>query len=145
MPAICVTELKYISPIATDKSYMAFMPAVVVAAGIAVLSLAESTHMPAVQVSDKLAHGVMYCVLAATLMGGWVHIGRTRWMYYLLTCVLATSYGTLMEILQRFCTLTRSGQMADLYADAVGALIGVIIVCVIAISRDHVTTNKSEI
>jgi VanZ family protein len=52
---------------------------------------------------------------------------------YLYVCALATSYGALMEILQRYCTLTRSGEMADLYADAIGAIIGVIIVAILSI------------
>ena len=89
--------------------------------------------MPSVQVSDKLVHGVMYLVLSGALMGGFAYIGRSRIGYYILTCVLATSYGALMEILQRFCTLTRSGEMADLYADAIGALIGVAIVALLSV------------
>ena len=41
-----VTEPKYISPIVNLKSYMAFLPAVLVAAGIAILSLWENPQMP---------------------------------------------------------------------------------------------------
>jgi VanZ family protein len=37
-----------------------------------------------------------------------------------------------MEILQRFCTLTRSGEMADIYADALGALLGLLAVYILA-------------
>ena len=60
-------------------------------------------------------------------------------------CVSVTAYGGLMEILQRFCTLTRSGEMADLYADFLGAVIGVIIVFVITLLRNYVITKKSQI
>ena len=130
MPAICVTELKYTSPIAPLKSYMVYLPAVLVTAGIAMLSLTESTHMPSVSVNDKLIHGLMYGVLAVTwlipLLRTYPHV-RT----YLYVCVGATMYGALMETLQRFCTLTRSGEIADLLADFIGVAIGIGIVALL--------------
>ena len=113
---------------------MAFIPAVLVAAGIAVLSLTEASRMPSVQVSDKLVHGVMYCALECALMGAFVYIRRTRVLCYLSTCVAATFYGALMEALQRFCTLTRSGSMGDLLADGAGALIGAAVVALFVVS-----------
>lgn len=127
MPAICVTESKYISPIVSKKSYMAFMPAVVLAAGIAVLSLTEASQMPSVQVNDKLVHALMYALLSASLMGAWVYTRRTRVLYYIGACVGATAYGALMELLQTCCTLTRSGDGMDVLADFAGALVGVLI------------------
>ncbi len=133
MPAICVTEPKYTSPIATDKPYMAFMPAVLVAAGIAVLSLAESSHMPSAQVNDKLVHGVMYLVLSGALMGAFAYTGRTRTRYYITTCALATLYGGLMELLQQYCTLTRSAEWTDWLADFLGAAAGTGIVLLIVL------------
>lgn len=111
---------------------MAFIPAVLVAAGIAVLSLTEASRMPSVQVSDKLVHGVMYCALECALMGAFVYIRRTRVRCYLSTCVAATFYGALMEVLQRFCTLTRTGTMDDLFADFVGVVIGAALVALVA-------------
>lgn len=128
MPAICVTELKYTSPIVTKTSYMAFLPAVVMTAGIAVLSLTESNHMPSVQVSDKIAHGLMYALLTAAWLAPLLRLSHTRVIPYISVVFSVTAYGALMEILQRFCTLTRSGEMADLFADFIGALIGVFLV-----------------
>ena len=132
-----VTEPKYISPIVNLKPYMAFLPAVLVAAGIAILSLAEAGAMPSVRISDKLLHGVMYCALAASLMGAFVYVGRARWTYCLLAWTGAAAYGALMEVLQRFCTLTRSGEMADLYADMIGALIGILCVVIFTTLRKN--------
>lgn len=125
MQVTCAMELKSTSPIENKKSYMAFMPAVVVAAGIAVLSLAEASQMPSAQVNDKLVHGVMYLALAVTLMGGFAYIRRATAPYYILTCVLAILYGGAMEVLQRYCTLTRSADFMDLLADGIGAVAGV--------------------
>lgn len=113
---------------------MAFIPAVLVAAGIAVLSLTEASRMPSVQVSDKLVHGAMYCALEFALMGAFAFIRRTRVVCFVFTCVAVTLYGGLMEVLQRFCTLTRSGSMGDLLADGAGALIGAAVVALFVVS-----------
>lgn len=119
------------------------MPAVIVAAGIAVLSLTEASHMPTVQVNDKLVHGVMYLALAVSLMGGFAYIGRTRPGHYIGACALATLYGAVMEVLQRICTLTRSGEMADLLADFLGAVTGVALVAVCMLIG-HALKPKNE-
>ena len=128
MPAICVTESKSICPIARKQSYMAYLPAVLVAAGIAVLSLLEVGHAPQVPVSDKWSHGVAYGLLAVSLVAALLHNGHCSWRAYGGTVVACAAYGLLIEALQRFCTMTRSGNMADLLADFIGAITGVALV-----------------
>jgi VanZ family protein len=54
-------------------------------------------------------------------------------MPYVYVWLSVTAYGALMEILQHFCTVTRSGEMADLYADMIGALAGVALVAMFKI------------
>ena len=135
MPAICVTELKYTSPIVTKTSYMMFLPAVLMTAGIAVLSLTESTHIPSVQMNDKIAHGLMYTLLAAAWLAPLLRFSHTRVIPYISVVFSVTAYGALMEILQRFCTLTRSGEMADLLADFLGALLGIAIIAIVQIAK----------
>lgn len=137
MPAICVTELKYTSPIVTKTSYMMFLPAVVLTAGIAVLSLTESNHMPSVQMNDKIAHGLMYTLLAAAWLAPLLRFSHTRVIPYISVVLSVTAYGALMEILQRFCTLTRSGEMADLLADFLGALVGTALVALYMLIKNH--------
>jgi len=135
---ICVTVLKSICPIAKPNSHIEFIPAVLTAIVIAIASLMENPEMPqAITVSDKLAHGVLYAVLAISMMAGVRRDARMRVRTYLYVCALATSYGALMEILQRYCTLTRSGEMADLYADAIGALIGIILFGIFEVTRSR--------
>ena len=108
------------------------MPAVLVTVGIAILSLMESNYVPrSLSAQDKLLHGAMYLFLAVSWM---VPVARTfssRFMPYLWVWGGVVAYGALMEILQRYCTLTRSGEMADLYADMIGALVGVLLVLLI--------------
>jgi len=133
---------------------MAFLPAVLLTAGIAFLSLWEQPHLPReIAMHDKIMHGLMYTLLAVSWM---IPIARLKSQVSNLkfqivsavgVCVGVTIYGGLMEILQRFCTLTRSGEMADLYADALGALIGVTIVFVItSLRKNHqcqISNHKS--
>lgn len=99
---------------------MAFLPAVLITVGIAVLSLTESTQMPSVSLNDKLVHGVMYALLAASWM---MPVRRPVWII-----AAVTLYGILIELLQHYCTLTRSGEWRDVLADFIGALVGVGIV-----------------
>lgn len=110
---------------------MAYMPAVLVAAGVAALSLVEASHAPRVPVSDKWSHGIAYLILAVSLILPLLYRGYRSWRAYLWTVVSCTAYGLLMEALQRFCTLTRTGEMADLLADFLGALLGVVIVAIV--------------
>ena len=49
-----------------------------------------------------------------------------------------------MEMLQRFCTLTRTGEMADVYADAVGALVGLVICLILVLIRRFLTKKKQN-
>ena len=142
MQATSVTELKYTCPIVLNRSHMAFLPAVILTVGIAILSLTESTHMPSVSLNDKLLHGAMYALLAVT----WALPLRklSTFNFYLSTYIICgvTAYGALMEILQRFCTLTRSGEMADLLADFLGAFVGTMIVLLFEISRSRHLDKK---
>jgi len=115
-----------------------YIPAFLIAVGIAVLSLWEQPQEPpAFAINDKLVHGVLYAMLAISMIAAVGRDARTRVLPYIYTCVIATSYGALLEILQRFCTLTRSGEMADLYADAIGAIIGVLLVGIFEITRSR--------
>ena len=126
MPVTCVTEPKYTCPIENKKFYMAFIPAVLLTVGIAIISLMESSYVPQVMsAKDKLIHGVMYALLAISWA---VPLADKKASLWVLLSVIG--YGALMEVLQRLCTLTRSGEMADLYADAIGAAIGIILVIV---------------
>lgn len=113
-----------------------YIPAVLVTAGVIVLSLWENPYMPSsVQVGDKTLHGLMYAVLAAS----WAFPVYRRAHTHVISClyiwVACTVFGALMEMLQRFCTLTRSGEMADLYADAIGALAGAVLMSFIGTQK----------
>ena len=142
MQATSVTVSKYTCPIVLNRSHMTYLPAVILTVGIAIMSLTESTHMPSVSLNDKLLHGAMYALLAVT----WALPLRklSTFNFHLSTYIICgvTAYGALMEILQRFCTLTRSGEMADLLADFLGAFVGTMIVLLFEISRSRHLDKK---
>ena len=110
---------------------MVYVPAVLFTAGIAILSLTESTHMPSVSLNDKAVHGLMYALLAGSWMLPVIKQRQTIsndlkpaiWV-----CLCVTAYGALLEVLQHYCTMTRSGEWLDVLADLIGAIIGVLIV-----------------
>ena len=120
MPVICATELKYTCPIVNWKLYMALQPAVFLTAAIAYLSLTESTQVPSVSLNDKLIHAAMYLALAIAWL---IPLKRSVWVL-----LGTTAFGGFMELMQHYCTTTRSGDLLDLLADFVGATIGIILV-----------------
>ena len=137
MPVICVTELKYICLIVRKRSYMTFIPAVLLTVAIAVVSLWESPQVPVgFRMSDKLIHGLMYTLLAITWMIPVAHkcpshLSPFTRHLYLFTCACVTLYGGLLELLQHYCTRTRSGEWEDFLADFIGALVGVVLVALL--------------
>ena len=106
---------------------MAYIPAVVLTAGIAVISLWEAPQLPppVMSLGDKALHGAMYLVLAVFWMIPIVRQFSSRLVPYICVWAAVTIYGGVLELLQHFCTRTRSGEVADLYADAIGAVVGV--------------------
>ncbi len=121
---------------------MAYVPAVLMTVGIAVVSLWEAPHLPppVMSLGDKVLHGLMYTVLAICWavpmvrfqISNFLSLGNDCFKFqisrYAVVVLGVTMYGALMEVLQRFCTLTRSGEMADVLADFIGAAVGVIVV-----------------
>ena len=115
----------------SKHQWLDFIPAALLTVGIAIVSLWEQPNMPVMlSAKDKLLRGAMYALLAITWMLPVRRRFPSRIMPYAYVWMAITFYGAVMEALQRFCTLTRPGEMADLYADAIGALIGVLIVAI---------------
>ena len=112
---------------------MAFMPAVILTAGIAVISLWENPQVPReLATSDKLMHGLMYTFLAIAWMAAIAKSQiinlKSQIKYSVIVCLSITVFGALLELLQHYCTVTRSGEMMDILADFIGALIGVLLI-----------------
>ena len=118
------------------------MPAVLVAVGIAIVSLIEKEHIPTgISLSDEAMHGMAYALLAVCLAAALFHNGRTAWQTALWSVPAVTLYGGLLELLQAYCTLTRSGDWVDLAADLIGAVAGFVCVWIAWICYRHIHTT----
>jgi len=69
---------------------------------------------------DKFIHGTLFAICGALVMKGWMgQIGRWQWIFLLLI-----AYGMLTEFLQFFVP-GRGASVGDLFADSIGAGIGI--------------------
>ncbi len=120
------------------------MPAVFITAGITIVSLWENPQMePAIMVSDKLVHGLMYMLLAISWTMPLVRTRNARaFPIYSGVCLTVTTYGGLIELLQHWCTRTRTGDLADFLADFVGALAGIAMVVIFRFIQKQMVQNK---
>ena len=93
---------------------------------VAVVSLLPPRGTPGVEIADlgevlaTLGHGVAYAVLAASA------VLSQRDPRTLLTWTVVVAYGALLEIAQGALGL-RSFQLTDIAANALGALVGVLV------------------
>ena len=119
---------------------MAFIPAVLLTVGLVIVSLWEQPNVPqTVALHDKIVHGLMYMLLAVSWI---VPIRKSKISYYAFVCVGITLFGALLELLQHYCTITRTGEWLDVLADFFGALLGVILGVLITSLRHY---EKSSI
>jgi VanZ family protein len=79
-----------------------------------------------VQFIDKWTHLVMYGGTCSVIWFEYLLHHRTiDWGKILLLSVVGmTLLGGLMELLQAYCTTTRSGEWLDFWADSLGVLLG---------------------
>lgn len=139
-PVTSVTVLKSICPIANGKKYWTFLPAVLFTAAVAYLSLTESAQAPSVALNDKVIHACIYLVLAIAWLLPIVKHSPFAFCLSPYVVLGVTAFGGILELLQHFFTLTRSGEWLDLLADFIGALIGAVLVWLI---KSQITNHKS--
>jgi VanZ family protein len=106
----------------------ALVIALLIAMGIAYLSMMSGPAVPAPDVSDKIRHFGAYAMLAIpTAM--WFGPGRVA------TVIVLTVYGAGLEIAQALFTATREASMLDGLANTLGAAAGYLLVWFIARTR----------
>lgn len=104
----------------------------IVSVAIVVLStipIPENPPLGDVPLIDKWVHMVMYGGLVFVM---WVdHAMRNKrrftWMARLIMVLYSVALGGAMELVQAYLTTCRSGDWIDFEADAVGALLGVLL------------------
>lgn len=106
----------------------ALVIALLIALGIAYLSMMSGPEVPAPDVSDKIRHFGAYAMLAIPA-AMWFGPGRVA------TVIVLTVYGAGLEIAQAVFTATREASVLDGVANALGAVAGYLLVWFIARTR----------
>ena len=127
MPAICVTESKYISPIVLNNNHSVYLPSAIVMAGITWLSLVKEVPAPLmgdIPLADKWGHMLAYLAFALCLAVDSYRVRVSPRVLYMVSLVLPVAYGGFMEWMQLLCP-PRSCELLDWVADCIGTLAGV--------------------
>lgn len=89
------------------------------------------SHFPWLEIEgvDKLIHGMLFAVEAGLLL--WA-IGRTSALFAMAGVVVwCMALGGVLEVVQFYWVEGRNGDLLDLLADTVGALVGVLAIGVL--------------
>ncbi|MEO7213519.1 VanZ family protein [Mucilaginibacter sp.] len=89
---------------------------------------------------DKLTHCGLFFVLAVLYCYGSIRkfkIREVRIEIAIKNTIVLISYGALIEVLQLYIFTWRSGDTADLFADTVGACMGIFAVLVTSNALNH--------
>ncbi len=77
--------------------------------------------------ADKAAHFFMYYIFCFLLIYGFRGYGlKNLNLSYILAAVIAIAYGAVMELLQHYIFINRSGNIYDVLANSAGAVTAVI-------------------
>ena len=87
------------------------------------------TPLDDVQFIDKWTHLVMYGGTCSVIWWEYLRThDRMDWRKVVLLAIVGMILlGGLMELLQAYCTTTRSGEWLDFWADSIGVLLGAVI------------------
>jgi len=109
-----------------------FIPAIIWLIVIGIASGYPGNTIPKVPVwqADKIVHITIYAILSFFLLIAFRKqylIKNTRLRISLFIILFSISYGGLMEILQHYIFINRSGNWYDFLANGLGAILGVIL------------------
>ncbi len=113
---------------------------IIIAIIILVLSLSDSDKFESISISlfphaDKIVHLLMYGTLMFSLL-----IGNRKWLSlnvvkYAILSSVAFSYGIIIELLQKYLTNDRSGELLDVLFNLAGIIVAVLIWLLIIMTR----------
>ena len=101
---------------------------------VSILCLASFNNLPSVSVQhfDKIVHAAFHFGITALWFLYWNSKEKGQLRKSLLKAFLfSLVYGSLIEIMQRVFTATRSGDVLDLLGNITGALIAVLLILII--------------
>ena len=120
--------------VVTYQFMIKYLPTVLVCTLVLILSVINIGVLPKTDVpsADKIVHAIMYFSIAGMLMLNQTSYFRNKitkaQLYF--AFLFSVSFGILMEIIQFFLPW-RSGSIYDLIANALGAVIAIIIMLTI--------------
>ncbi len=87
------------------------------------------TPLDNVEFIDKWTHLVMYGGTCSVIWWEYLRTHHTlnKHQLLILAVIAMIALGGLMELMQAYCTTTRSGEWLDFWADSIGVIIGNII------------------
>jgi len=103
-----------------------FLPSVLWALLILLVSLTPGSDMPRVTFSDKFAHAFVYFVLTILLGRAWLkqdHKVGWRKRAFLYAFLVSLLFGMALEVIQEYFIEGRKGELLDVAANAAGALL----------------------
>ena len=105
----------------------AFIPAIIWATVILILSGAPSQNLPQINLgslfeADKIAHFGVYFILSSCLL--WAFFKQKRWsgQFIFLAILISSSYGILMELAQYLIFPGRYFEFFDIVANIIGSI-----------------------
>lgn len=113
-----------------------YMPTAIVASAILYLTLAPDpvpgTDLMLFQGTDKAVHAIMMLGLMLTASFDYARtsyqaVSRVPLINYAIIAGMTILFGAAIEVVQEISGLGRSAEIADLIADAIGALIGLLL------------------
>ncbi|MCH2045157.1 MAG: VanZ family protein [Saprospiraceae bacterium] len=114
-----------------NRKYLYYLPAIIAAIIIYSLSTNTNVQLPKTTwvASDKIAHLGVYAIFHLIIVWGMLKQQvwqKIHWNFVLLSLVIASSYGVLMEWVQ-LLTPGRVFDYADMFANIIGTIVGTLI------------------
>lgn len=110
-----------------------FLPAAIWSVIILILTGIPGSYIPRVHnlwgviEPDKVVHLFIFGVLVFLILFGLrekYFLSKKRYWFGIVSVLITSVYGMVIEILQLYLFIGRSGSRFDFYADAIGALLG---------------------
>ncbi len=114
------------------RKQLRFFPAIFWLIAIVILSGYPGDKVPKVPIwqFDKFIHSIIYLILSVTLIIAFYskyNNPKNQIHYQLLIVSFGIFYGGIMEILQHYIFINRSGNWYDFIANSIGSLMGILI------------------
>ena len=137
------------SPLLSRQTLLRYGPAATVSAVIIALSLAPAylfhgveSSLPPISGLDKIVHALMYAALTAAYLHATPAPERSRVSTVLWIALLASMFGVIMELCQKWLTTTRTMDVFDALANAAGAFACALLAC--AWSRRRAVSDRTN-